>query len=161
MTDLVSALARASRDYAAPIAQAYASGNREYHVRIDRPGDPGVFDRSTGQWTGRARALIYDGPARIMDDPDSAPRDIGDETIPFNVVRVSLDRFSDATSSTGFAGPRADDVITVIDDPMSREGNIAGRRYEITGVGLGGFISTGWLVTAQGPAPSRHDPDAT
>lgn len=161
MTDLASALARASRDYAAPIAQAYAAGNREYHVRIDRPGDPGVFDRTTGQWTGRARTTIYDGPARIMDDPDASPRDIGDETIPFNVVRVSLSPFNADTGSGAFAGPRADDVITVVDDPMSREGNIAGRRYEITGVGIGGFISTGWMVSAQGPAPSRHDPDAT
>lgn len=150
MTDLTSALVAASKSYAEPIASAYAAGNRAYHVRITRPGDPGVFDRNTGRWVGRTVDLVYDGPARIWVDGGTGLREEGDEQIPFNDIRLSINQ--------GDRLPRVDDDLHVVDDAQSEGTQLAGRDFEITGVEIGGHFATGVTLSATGAAPSRHNP---
>lgn len=150
MTDLTSALVASSKQWAQPIAAAYASGNRVYHVLVTRPGDPGTFDRNTGQWVGRTTTTVYDGQARIWVDEGTGLREEGDEQIPFNDIRLSIDH-SDPM-------PRVDDALHVVDDAQSASTQLAGRDFEITGVEIGGHFDTGVTLSATGAAPSRHNP---
>lgn len=155
-SDLGSALAAASRAFAVPIAKSYASGNRNFTVRLERPGAPATYDRDTGQWTDREMVLIYTGPARIFPSNEEMENVGDEERVPFNAVTATLDYFTDANAPDPTLRPEADDLLTVVDDAVSQDAHLPNRAFEVTGVALGGYLSTGWTLSAVGAAPSGH-----
>lgn len=155
MTDLASAIARGSRVYAEPIAQSFAAGNRTWAVELRRPtGQPG-FDREAGAFVKRTSTTYYAGPARIFPSSETT-REVGDEDVPFNVARATVDFLSSDNSAHPDWRPRADDILVVMTDPQATENQLVGRVFEITGVNVGGYISTGWSLELVGAGPSRE-----
>lgn len=166
MTDLVSAIARGSRVFAEPIAQAFASGNRTWLVELRRPSGQPDFNRDEGAFVKRTAETYYRGPARIFPSAETT-REVGDEDVPFNVARATVDFFTpqvldedDVVVSGNSAHPdwqpRADDILVVMPDPQSAQDHLDDRVFEITGVNVGGYIATGWSLELVSAAPSRY-----
>ena len=155
---LLAAMVRASRSYAKPIAQQYASGNRPFTVELRRPGAGGqpTYDRETGLMVNPPDPLIYRGPARIHLSAGDTPIEIGDEETPFTSLLISIDSFTEETADDPTEAPRVDDTITVVDDAESQAAHLAGRVFEVTGVERGGHFDIGWRLHVLGAMPSRH-----
>lgn len=156
---LLSAMVNASRDYAKPIAQAYASGNRPFVVELRRPGAGGepTYDRDTEVFTNPPDPLIYRGPARIHLSGGDTKIDVGEEQTPFTSTVISIDNFSADTAVDPTEMPRTDDTLIVVDDENSRGAHLAGRVFEVTGVERGGHFDIGWRLAVLGAMPSRRD----
>lgn len=147
---LVSALIKASKAYADPIAAAYASGNRPYTVLITRAAAEPGFDRDTGQFQQSTRGEVYNGPARIYASPGGAELDIGDERTSFNSATITID-------NTDGPQPRVGDQIRVQIDAQSEATHIAYHLFDVTGVEVGGHYGVGWTLQTLGVSPGRHD----
>lgn len=148
MADLLSAMVGRSKDVAQPLAQAFASGNRPYRVRLERPGDRPSFDRETGTMTNPVDEVIYVGPARIFPVTGPLELEVGDERTTFSSARISIDNFA--------GDPRVDDIVTVLDNPQGELGRLVGRQFTVLDVEVGGHFDIGWELTTQGVAPSRR-----
>lgn len=155
---LLSAIVGASRDYAKPIAQAYASGNRPFTVEVRRPGGGGepTYDRATKQMTNPPDPLIYRGPARIHLAAPDAEIQVGEESVPFVATTISIDNLSAATSEDPTDAPLVRDTVVVVDDAESRGAHLAGRTFEVTSVERGGHFEIGWRLGVLGAMPTSR-----
>lgn len=153
--DLLSAMVQRSKQIADPRAAAYASGNRAYQVRLSRPGVLGSFDRVTGLWTNPPDTVLYEGPARIYAAHGGIELEIGDERTPFNAAQVTIDYFDPDNSPDPTKAPQTDDVLEVLDTPLSQATHLAGRSFEVTAVDVGGHYGTGWTMQVLGAGAHR------
>lgn len=149
--DLLGAVIRTSRNLAAPVVHSYASGNRPYSVRIERPHTMVEFDRATLTTTNPEDEVIYVGPARFARASGGSTLDIGDERMVMTTVQVSIDDYSGPP-------PRVDDIITVLPDNamLAQTTGAVGRAFTVLDVEIGGHYDIGYVLTAQGTAPSRR-----
>lgn len=157
-TDLLSALVQRSKQVADPIATAYASGNRPFHVRVSRPSVIATFDRDTGQLTNPADQVLYEGPARIWTVTGGVEMEIGDERTMFSSARASIDStVRDAQGNTvPVTIPRVDDLFEILPNGQSQATHLSGRAFTVTDIEVGGHYSTGYVLTLSGVAPSRR-----
>lgn len=147
--DLLSAMVAASKKVADPIASAYASGNRAYRVKLERPGLLPTFDRDAGAFTNPEDAVLYTGPARIHESNGGSTMDIAGEEMTLTAVTISIDSY------TGL-GPRIDDLVTVLSNDASIATHLVDRVFTVTGVQVGGHFGIGYVLYTVGVAPSRR-----
>lgn len=147
---LLSAIVRSSRDYAKPIAQAYASGNRPFTIEVRRPaGGMPTYDRTTNTMTNPEDPLLYRGPGRIhLSSPDTRI-EVGEEDTSFISTMISIDTYDGEP-------PQVDDTVTVVGSADAADAHLTGRVFEVTGVERGGHFDIGWRLDVQGAMPSRH-----
>lgn len=149
MADLLSAMVAASKGYAQPIAQSYASGNRPYLVRLTRVGAASYFDRTTKVLVNPPDVTLYTGPARIFPVTGPVELELGDERQTFSSARISIDNYTGSE-------PRVDDLVEVLDNAQAQLGRLVGRVFTVNDVEAGGHFDIGWELTTTGVAPSRR-----
>lgn len=149
--DLLSALIRGSKAWANPIAEAYASGNRDVAITIVRPAGLPVFDRVTGGYTETQDTTIFTGLARIWPVQGSAQVTVGEDVQDISQVKISVDNY-DGTH------PRLEDLVIVGATPEADDANVSRRVFTIADVEVGGYFNTGWTFTGTGVAESRRNP---
>lgn len=148
-TELLSALVQRSKQVADPIAQAYASGNRAFQVRLIRPHVTATFDRDSSTFVNPPDETLYEGPARFWPGGQGVELEIGDERTSFTSARCSINLYDGKP-------PRVDDLVEVLDTRQSRATHLAGRVFSVSDVEVGGHFSTGYTLTLSGAAPSRR-----
>ena len=148
MADLLSAMVKASKKVADPLAAAYASGNRPFTVRITRPTTVGSYDRKTNKFINDPDELIYQGPARIYAATGGLELEIGDERTTFTSARASIDG--------GGQPPRVDDLFAIVDTDQAQATHLVGRVFTVSDVEVGGHFGIGYRLSLSGAAPSRR-----
>lgn len=148
MADLLSAMVAGSKEWAEPVAAAYAEGNRRLRVIITRPGTEVSYDRDTG-FTNPDDTEVYDGPARMWPVGWGSTLNAGDEVIEATSARISINEDVDVA-------PRVDDLVHIFDDAESRKVHVAGRDFTVVGVEVGGHFGIGYHLDLVGAEPSRR-----
>ncbi|MEO6203989.1 MAG: DUF6093 family protein [Mycobacteriales bacterium] len=149
MASLVSAIVAASKAYASASVDDHAAGNRVYSVRVTRPGAAPAYNRGTQVMVNPVDAVLYEGPARITNSSGGGSLDIGGEETSFTSLTVSIDAYAGLV-------PRVEDLVEVLESPLSVKALLSGRDFAVTSVDVGGHYAFGYTLQVTGAAPSRR-----
>lgn len=148
--DLLRALVARSVSWGQPMVDQHASSSRTYRVRIVRPHSDPVFDRVSGQMTNPPDQLLYEGWARVRPASGAGSAEIGDEVVHYAAATISIDDYDGPQ-------PRHADLVEVLQDSTSSGTRIAGRRFKVDDVQVGGLLDYGVVMNVTGVAPSRRN----